>query len=129
MTPAPQKLAVEFKDVDIIFGSRAPEAVVMLDAGKTRAEILAATGSVLFAAEAVQVRGQDSIQPLGVLSFANEGLKLEAQRTDPALVITHFPYLGDAIVEKGNFRRVPEVEVSIDHGFRKLSVEVMGTAM
>ncbi len=49
---ADMKPAVEFKNVDIIFGSRAKEAQAMLDQGKTRAEILDATGSVLGAAGA-----------------------------------------------------------------------------
>jgi glycine betaine/proline transport system ATP-binding protein len=39
--------AVEFKSVDIMFGEHADDAIKMLDAGATRAEILAKTGSVL----------------------------------------------------------------------------------
>jgi glycine betaine/proline transport system ATP-binding protein len=44
--------AVEFKNVDIIFGRDTDEAVAMLDKGATRAEILEKTGSVLGAAGA-----------------------------------------------------------------------------
>ncbi|MBP0579775.1 choline ABC transporter ATP-binding protein [Labrys sp. LIt4] len=40
-------IAVDFKNVDIIFGSRQAEAIKLLDAGSTRAEILEKTGSVL----------------------------------------------------------------------------------
>ncbi|WP_448950406.1 choline ABC transporter ATP-binding protein [Labrys neptuniae] len=40
-------IAVDFKNVDIIFGSRRAEAIKLLDAGSTRAEILEKTGSVL----------------------------------------------------------------------------------
>jgi glycine betaine/proline transport system ATP-binding protein len=40
-------VAVDFRNVDIIFGSREAEAVRMLDAGATRAEILSKTGAVL----------------------------------------------------------------------------------
>ena len=42
--------AVEFRDVDIVFGSDVPAALKMVDAGATRDEILAATGAVLGAA-------------------------------------------------------------------------------
>jgi len=44
--------AVEFKNVDILFGKDIREALGMLDAGKGRAEILAKTGSVLGSAGA-----------------------------------------------------------------------------
>ena len=42
--------AVEFSNVDIIFGTRVKEAVSMLDAGKNRDEILSTTECVLGAA-------------------------------------------------------------------------------
>ena len=44
--------AVEFRDVDIIFGENPKAALAMLDAGATRAEILDKTGNVLGAAGA-----------------------------------------------------------------------------
>ena len=78
MTPAPQKLAVEFKDVDIIFGSRAAEAAAMLDQGKTRAEILAATGSVLGAAGANLVVNEGEISVLMGLSGSGKSTLLRA---------------------------------------------------
>jgi glycine betaine/proline transport system ATP-binding protein len=39
--------AVEFKDVDIIFGDRSKEALAMARAGEDRSVILAKTGAVL----------------------------------------------------------------------------------
>jgi glycine betaine/proline transport system ATP-binding protein len=78
MNPAAQKLAVEFKDVDIIFGSRAAEATVMLDQGKTRAEILAATGSVLGAAGANLVVNEGEISVLMGLSGSGKSTLLRA---------------------------------------------------
>ena len=42
--------AVEFKDLDIVFGHNAAKALALIDQGKTRDEILAATGAVLGAA-------------------------------------------------------------------------------
>ncbi|WP_419902275.1 choline ABC transporter ATP-binding protein [Kiloniella sp.] len=43
--------AVEFKNVDIVFGDKQKEAIPMVDAGKTRDEILEATGCVLGVAD------------------------------------------------------------------------------
>ena len=43
--------AVEFKNVDIVFGDNQKDAIPMVDAGKTRDEILAATGCVLGVAD------------------------------------------------------------------------------
>jgi len=42
--------AVAFENLDIVFGKRAREALALIDQGKTRDEILAATGAVLGAA-------------------------------------------------------------------------------
>jgi glycine betaine/proline transport system ATP-binding protein len=42
--------AVAFDNVDIVFGKRVREALALIDAGKTRDEIIAATGAVLGAA-------------------------------------------------------------------------------
>ncbi|WP_299374544.1 choline ABC transporter ATP-binding protein [uncultured Kiloniella sp.] len=43
--------AVEFKNVDIVFGDNQKEAIPMVDAGKTREEILEETGCVLGVAD------------------------------------------------------------------------------
>jgi glycine betaine/proline transport system ATP-binding protein len=42
--------AVEFKNLDIVFGHNAQKALALIDQGRTRDEILAATGAVLGAA-------------------------------------------------------------------------------
>ncbi|HEV7283548.1 MAG TPA: ATP-binding cassette domain-containing protein, partial [Kaistia sp.] len=42
--------AIEFRDVDIVFGDRQKEALALIDKGATRDEILVQTGSVLGAA-------------------------------------------------------------------------------
>ena len=70
--------AVEFKDVDIIFGSRSAEALSMLDAGKTRAEILDATGTVLGAAGANLVVHEGEISVLMGLSGSGKSTLLRA---------------------------------------------------
>lgn len=70
--------SVEFKNVDIIFGDRTETAVSMLDAGKSRAEILAATGSVLGAAGASLVVRQGEISVLMGLSGSGKSTLLRA---------------------------------------------------
>ncbi len=42
--------AVEFRNVDIVFGTRVPEALARIDAGATREQVLAETGCVIGAA-------------------------------------------------------------------------------
>ena len=53
--------AVDFKNVDIVFGADAAEALALLDKGATRAEILEKTGTVLGCAGASldRQRGRD----------------------------------------------------------------------
>ena len=72
------KPVVEFKDVDIIFGSRTNEALTMLDAGRTRAEILETTGSVLGAAGANLVVNEGEISVLMGLSGSGKSTLLRA---------------------------------------------------
>ncbi|MGB8817160.1 MAG: choline ABC transporter ATP-binding protein [Rhizobiaceae bacterium] len=72
------KPAVEFQNVDIIFGSRAKEAQAMLDQGKSRAEILDATGSVLGAAGANLVVNEGEISVLMGLSGSGKSTLLRA---------------------------------------------------
>ncbi|MFT3673846.1 MAG: choline ABC transporter ATP-binding protein [Aestuariivirga sp.] len=70
--------AVEFRNVDIIFGDKTATALSMLDAGKSRADILAATGSVLGAAGAsLQVR-EGEISVLMGLSGSGKSTLLRA---------------------------------------------------
>jgi glycine betaine/proline transport system ATP-binding protein len=69
---------VEFKNVDIIFGNRASEALSMLDSGKTRSEILEATGAVLGAAGANLVVNEGEISVLMGLSGSGKSTLLRA---------------------------------------------------
>lgn len=73
MTPV-----VEFKNVDIIFGNRSRDALNMLDQGKTRAEILEATGAVLGAAGANLVVNEGEISVLMGLSGSGKSTLLRA---------------------------------------------------
>ena len=52
-------VAVEFKNVDIVFGKEQQAALKMIDAGASRAEILDATGAVLGCAGASLAVEQD----------------------------------------------------------------------
>jgi glycine betaine/proline transport system ATP-binding protein len=70
--------AVEFKNVDIMFGNDTREAVAMLDAGKDRAEILAKTGSVLGCAAASLVVKEGEISVLMGLSGSGKSTLLRA---------------------------------------------------
>ncbi|MCA0431683.1 MAG: choline ABC transporter ATP-binding protein [Proteobacteria bacterium] len=70
--------AVIFKNVDIIFGDKTAEALTMLDAGKSRAEILAATGAVLGAAGANLTVNEGEISVLMGLSGSGKSTLLRA---------------------------------------------------
>ncbi len=72
------KPAVEFQNVDIIFGSRAREAQDLLDQGRDRAEILEKTGSVLGAANANLVVNEGEISVLMGLSGSGKSTLLRA---------------------------------------------------
>lgn len=72
------RAAVEFKDVDIIFGDRSAEALALLDAGKTRADILKETGSVLGAAGATLTVREGEISVLMGLSGSGKSTLLRA---------------------------------------------------
>jgi glycine betaine/proline transport system ATP-binding protein len=73
MTPA-----VQFKNVDIIFGDNSREALSMLDAGKARAEILQKTGAVLGAADANLTVREGEISVLMGLSGSGKSTLLRA---------------------------------------------------
>ena len=73
MTPA-----VEFKNVDIIFGDKRAQAMALLDAGKTRAEILEQTGSVLGTANASLTVNEGEISVLMGLSGSGKSTLLRA---------------------------------------------------
>jgi glycine betaine/proline transport system ATP-binding protein len=70
--------AVEFKNVDIVFGKNTSAAVALLDQGKSRAEILTATGNVLGAASASLVVNEGEISVLMGLSGSGKSTLLRA---------------------------------------------------
>ena len=70
--------AVEFKNVDIMFGKDTREALALLDAGKDRTEILAKTGSVLGCAGASLVVKEGEISVLMGLSGSGKSTLLRA---------------------------------------------------
>ena len=69
---------VEFKNVDIMFGADTREALAMLDAGKTRSEILAKTSCVLGAAGANLNVKEGEISVLMGLSGSGKSTLLRA---------------------------------------------------
>ncbi|MFN0217335.1 MAG: choline ABC transporter ATP-binding protein [Hyphomicrobium sp.] len=71
-------IAVDFKNVDIIFGKDIPAALRMVDAGANRAEILAKTGSVLGAADASLTVNEGEISVLMGLSGSGKSTVLRA---------------------------------------------------
>jgi glycine betaine/proline transport system ATP-binding protein len=68
--------AVQFKDVDILFGKATDEGLRMLDAGATRAEILDKVGVVLGAAKANLIVRQGEISVLMGLSGSGKSTLL-----------------------------------------------------
>jgi glycine betaine/proline transport system ATP-binding protein len=70
--------AVEFKNVDIMFGKDTREAVTMLDAGADREKILAKTGAVLGCAGASLVVNEGEISVLMGLSGSGKSTLLRA---------------------------------------------------
>jgi glycine betaine/proline transport system ATP-binding protein len=71
-------VAVEFKNVDIMFGKDTREAVTMLDAGADREKILAKTGAVLGCAGASLVVNEGEISVLMGLSGSGKSTLLRA---------------------------------------------------
>jgi glycine betaine/proline transport system ATP-binding protein len=70
--------AVEFRDVDIVFGEAPREALAMVDAGATRAEILEKTGQVLGCAGANLAVNEGEISVLMGLSGSGKSTLLRA---------------------------------------------------
>ena len=70
--------AVEFRNVDIIFGKEQAAAIRMLDAGASRAEVLEKTGSVIGCAGASLTINQGEISVLMGLSGSGKSTLLRA---------------------------------------------------
>lgn len=71
-------VAVDFKNVDIVFGDDIPAALKLVDAGATRAEILAKSGAVLGAAGANLTVNEGEISVLMGLSGSGKSTLLRA---------------------------------------------------
>ncbi|MBS0253365.1 MAG: ATP-binding cassette domain-containing protein, partial [Proteobacteria bacterium] len=71
-------VAVDFKNVDIIFGKDVARTLAMVDAGATRAEILSKTGAVLGAAGANLTVNEGEISVLMGLSGSGKSTLLRA---------------------------------------------------
>jgi glycine betaine/proline transport system ATP-binding protein len=71
-------VAVDFKNVDIIFGKDIPATLSMVDAGASRAEILAKTGAVLGAAGVSLTVNEGEISVLMGLSGSGKSTVLRA---------------------------------------------------
>lgn len=71
-------VAVDFKNVDIVFGKNAREAIAMIDAGASRGDILTKTGAVLGAAGANLTVNEGEISVLMGLSGSGKSTLLRA---------------------------------------------------
>jgi glycine betaine/proline transport system ATP-binding protein len=71
-------VAVDFKNVDIIFGANPKQALAMADAGASRSDILAKTGAVLGAAGANLTVNEGEISVLMGLSGSGKSTLLRA---------------------------------------------------
>ena len=70
--------AVEFKNVDIVFGEREAEGLKMLDQGASRSEILEKTGAILGCAGASLAVKEGEISVLMGLSGSGKSTLLRA---------------------------------------------------
>lgn len=70
--------AVDFKDVDIVFGNKIADALKLLDAGRSRSDILTATGSVLGCAHCNLTVNEGEISVLMGLSGSGKSTLLRA---------------------------------------------------
>jgi glycine betaine/proline transport system ATP-binding protein len=87
--------AVEFRDVDIVFGREQARALSMIDKGASRAEILAATGAVLGCAGASLSVPEGEISVLMGLSGSGKSTLLRAVNR------LNVPARGQVLVQDG----------------------------
>jgi glycine betaine/proline transport system ATP-binding protein len=88
--------AVEFKDVDIVFGRDRAAALAMIDRGASRAEILEKTGSVLGCAGASLTVKEGEISVLMGLSGSGKSTLLRAVN------LLNVPSRGSVLVKDGD---------------------------
>jgi glycine betaine/proline transport system ATP-binding protein len=112
-------VAVEFKNVDIIFGKSVDQALAMLDAGQSRSEILSKTGSVLGAAGASLVVKEGEISVLMGLSGSGKSTLLRAVNglnkvTRGEVLVKDSGQMVDVVTcNEGTLRRVRQNQVAM----------------
>ncbi|MBL8583372.1 MAG: choline ABC transporter ATP-binding protein [Rhizobiaceae bacterium] len=89
-------VAVDFRNVDIVFGERAAEALAMIDAGATRAQVLEKTGAVLGCAGANLTVHEGEISVLMGLSGSGKSTLLRAVNR------LNMPARGEVLVKDGD---------------------------
>jgi glycine betaine/proline transport system ATP-binding protein len=89
-------VAVDFKNVDIIFGTEKPRALAMIDTGATRQEILAQTGAVLGCAGCNLTIQEGEISVLMGLSGSGKSTLLRAVN------MLNVPARGNVFVKQGD---------------------------
>ena len=112
-------VAVEFKDVDIIFGKDPVAALELMDGGATRADILAKTGSVLGAAGCNLVVNEGEISVLMGLSGSGKSTLLRAVNglnkvTRGQVLVTDGAGMTDVVsCDAATLRRVRQKQVAM----------------
>ena len=89
-------VAVDFKNVDIVFGNEKPRALAMIDTGATRQEILAQTGAVLGCANCNLTIQEGEISVLMGLSGSGKSTLLRAVN------LLNVPARGHVFVKQGD---------------------------
>jgi glycine betaine/proline transport system ATP-binding protein len=89
-------IAVDFRNVDIVFGDKRDEALALIDAGATRAQILEKTGSVLGCAGANLTVHEGEISVLMGLSGSGKSTLLRAVNR------LNVPARGQVFVKEGD---------------------------
>jgi glycine betaine/proline transport system ATP-binding protein len=89
-------VAVDFKNVDIVFGTEKPRALAMIDTGATRQEILAQTGAVLGCANCNLTVQEGEISVLMGLSGSGKSTLLRSVN------MLNVPARGHVFVKQGD---------------------------